>query len=361
MSVSLRQLQDVLRSCIKGDPGGSQVPKSFVTKVICSWDWWINSFLPGYQKDKTDYFVITKEFTDTKDLSLSVSSKNISIFQQQMPETPFSPSAPKHLALCGSVIDPFGITFDYEETFIEEGYPEEVARYNNHLLYLLDQYIYRAKFIEVIGAINITLQRPLQLFGPYTSNGAIDITKQKLPSNQAKSNTDKKILKCLKGINALDPYINRAIFYLNKALMSKHDSFNSITPLENCVTAVSDLVLKSKKSKIPQHPKRIKRMGKILSLSSQQIAVLNDLYTLRNHETSHVSDYQWWDFDEVTQEFMPVAFSVVTKVLSEGCKFEVQNRRFENPITNWSDWTALHAGELIKHTYLNRPSLTYDK
>ncbi|WEV47652.1 hypothetical protein OZX62_05165 [Bifidobacterium sp. ESL0690] len=332
-------------------------------QLLNSWNWWLEDFLPKYQQDKSNNYLIVRDFNNSDNLNLYANGNDIVV----LPAREYNKSFPGPFRfsnserddiqspLIGVVLNPFGLTYRYDHVFQSNGYSDEISFFNDSLLSLFNQYIYRAYYINVIGAVNIIYSSSMHFMGK--GIGSISLETEYTLPNIKLGKTEKDISPLVNTINSIDPHINRAVYYLNAALeFSNQDYSFCITPLENCATVISDMVLDRSSSKEASHPKRISEATHILGLNAADLNVLKDLYDLRNHQTSHPSIYQWWDLNEYAGSFMEEhAFPVVRNMLRLACKYEQDNRLFDAKITDWSSFLSIHGAQLLKLIRGNAP------
>jgi hypothetical protein len=350
----LPQFENILKSSFIKYMEGSDDPESLVDPMLESWRWWLDSFLVDYQQNPSNLSLITRDFADSEGLSIRASCADFCVAPGHLDNKAFA-DIPDDDRLIGCILNPFGIKYDFERTFEKQGYDEGIASFNNQLLFLLNQYIYRSYYINFIGAVDVVYGQSLSFMGRCSSTRRVD-KQYRLPKVESVTTSEKKVSSLLGTINSLDPHINRAVFYLNAAL-AYHDNDYSlcITPLENTVTVISDLVLNRISSREASHPLRVEMAAHNLGVSDHDLDILKDLYDLRNHQTSHPSIYQWWDLDEYVGDLMEEAFSVVTNMFCKACTFEQGHRLFEKDIGSWSAWVSTHGAELLKYLWGNYP------
>lgn len=228
-----------------------------------------------------------------------------------------------------------------------------------HLFHFISQYIYRSYQINLIGAIALSTGRAIDfrcgsvmyLSGQNYNN----IFNTSLRKNL--SFLDLKTLKYLKLINALDPYVNQAIFYYTKFLKLYEIGFveEALTAADNMV----DVIFQSIKERLKKPTKSRKKMGNYvyneIGLDDRVIKHnLDRLYLLRCRFTAHPSESKWWDFYEIYEaEIEEISYSV-RKLLIAYLKYENKNREIEAMPTLWSSWFKEYCSDIYDAIWFHK-------
>lgn len=220
----------------------------------------------------------------------------------------------------------------------------------SYLFHFISQYIYRSYQINLIGAIVLATQVPTDFRGDklnytYGEHAKENIRKFKGSVKENASELERKILGYLKLINALDPSVNKAIFYYIRALELKKFEFTeeSLTAADNMVDVIIQEM--KKRLKIPTQDRKLMSefVYKELRFFDQTDKYnLERVYLLRCRFTAHPSHSKWWDFYEIYENSIEEIMYSVRKFLISFLKYENINRQIESKPDLWSSWFKEH-------------------
>jgi hypothetical protein len=178
------------------------------------------------------------------------------------------------------------------------------------LIHFISQYIYRSYQINMIGAIALATDIPTDFRGntlksTYGVYAIEEIVKFKTFIEENTSELSLKTLGYLRLINALDPSVNKSIFYYIRFLELYSSEFTeeALTAADNMV----DVIFQSIKNRINAPTKERKEMCKYVYkelrfYDETDKDNLERLYLLRCRFTAHPSKSKWWDFNEIYEE-----------------------------------------------------------
>lgn len=220
----------------------------------------------------------------------------------------------------------------------------------SYLFHFISQYIYRSYQINLIGAIVLATQVSTDFRGDklnytYGEHAKENIRKFKGSVKENASELERKIFGYLKLINALDPSVNKAIFYYIRALELKKFEFTeeSLTAADNMVDVIIQEM--KKRLKIPTQDRKLMSefVYKELRFFDQTDRYnLERLYLLRCRFTAHPSHSKWWDFYEIYENSIEETMYSVRKFFISFLKYENINRQIESKPDLWSSWFKEH-------------------
>ena len=212
--------------------------------------------------------------------------------------------------------------------------------------HFISQYVYRSYQVNLIGAIALSIDRPTDFRGNTLRCVYGDNVAQKVNSFKKYLDGDSSILNLrtlgyLKLINALDPYVNKAIFYYVKFLELYEWGFveEALTAADNMV----DVIFQSIKKRLKKPTQSREEMSRyvydeIRCYNSIIKYDLDRLYLLRCRFTAHPSKSKWWDFYEIYEVEIETIKDSIRKLLISYLKYENKNREVESTPVLWSSW-----------------------
>ncbi|WMJ77793.1 MULTISPECIES: hypothetical protein [unclassified Sedimentibacter] len=214
------------------------------------------------------------------------------------------------------------------------------------LFHFISQYIYRSYQINMIGAIALSTDIPTDFRGNTLKStcdeyAIQEIEKFKTFIEENTSELSLKTLGYLRLINALDPFINKSIFYYTRSLELYSSEFTeeALTAADNMV----DVIFQSIKNRINAPTQERKEMCKYVYkelkfYDETDKHNLERLYLLRCRFTAHPSKSKWWDFYEIYEDDIEQIKLSVRKLLIKYLKYENKNRLIDAHPTLWSQW-----------------------
>jgi len=168
-----------------------------------------------------------------------------------------------------------------------------------------------------------------------------------------KGKKGKEVAEFLKTINALDPHVNRTIFYYIKSLELFETGYYEevVTNLDNLVAIIDHFIKKRFNNTCLDRENGRNQMVKELGLSKKTRDELEQLYLLRNGYASHPADYCWWDFYETFEEDVKKFFLTIKRTLISFYNYEKANRVVESHPDIWSEWFENNAEMLYDVIY----------
>ena len=169
-----------------------------------------------------------------------------------------------------------------------------------------NQYIFRSKQINLIGAIALTYGRCCDFRGNSLSEFIMPDLESEYNDFYNKihynlTNRSEILLHYLKIINALDPFVNKAIYYYTRSLTLREVGFDeeSVTCADNMVDTVFQAIKQRISIPTMQRKDMYKIIEKEILISHSTIKKLDDLYQLRCQFSAHPAQSKWWDFSEI--------------------------------------------------------------
>jgi len=216
----------------------------------------------------------------------------------------------------------------------------------SYIFHFISQYVYRSYQINLIGAIALATGTPTDFRGHTLRNIYGKLTESKIEEFKShviddKSELSLKTIGYLKLINALDPFVNKSIFYYTRSLELFESDFTeeALTACDNMV----DVIFQSIKTRLNAPPQERKEMCKYVYkeigfYDETDKHNLERLYLLRCRFTAHPSKSKWWDFYEIYEDDIEQIRLSVRKLLIAYLKYENTNRQIDAYPTLWSQW-----------------------
>lgn len=218
----------------------------------------------------------------------------------------------------------------------------------SYIIYQYMEYIQRSLVENLIGAVSVSYGISGSNIGDYIfRHGPSYIIKdinsfiKTIDMDKIKHNTKYRTFEYIMNkINALDPFVNRLVFYYNKSLRLFRETFEeeAIIALDNCIDIICQSIKKN--DKLPtMHRKNMHLIIKNkLDLNESSIEQMNSIYKLRCDFSAHPSKNLWWDFYEKHNDQFEILMSTITCVFIKFLQYENDNRNIEKYPTTWSSW-----------------------
>ncbi|HYE08857.1 MAG TPA: hypothetical protein VEF53_01610 [Patescibacteria group bacterium] len=227
--------------------------------------------------------------------------------------------------------------------------------------FIATQYIYRSFQINLIGSIAFTYNRYVDYKGNYISQTSLpSFTKEfqeferdiKTKSNKR----TERVKHYLNIINALDPHVNKALYYYVKAITLYDNNFSeeAVTNLDNSIDVMTQFV--KERLRLPTLARKdiLSIVDTQLGLGKNTLDSLEKLYLLRCRFSSHPAFSKWWDFGEIYEDNIESFFHTVRYSLVKMFEYETNNRTISPNPEKWSDWFKLNADKVYNATWFNR-------
>jgi|SRR5665648_169786 len=221
-----------------------------------------------------------------------------------------------------------------------------VSEQIDYLFHFISQYVYRSYQINLIGAIALATGIPTDFRGntlesTHGEYALQEIEKFKISIVENSSELSLKTKGYLRLINALDPFVNKAIFYYVRSIELNNFEFTeeSLTAADN----MADVIFQSIKIRMNALTQDRKEMSKYVF---KEIGLYDEtdkhnlerLYQLRCRFTAHPSKSKWWDFYEIYEDDIEQIRLTVRKLLIKYLKYENKNRQVDAHPILWSQW-----------------------
>lgn len=306
-----------------------EYPQKKVTKLKSALNKLVINILP--LRDSENIFLV-RDFRNTSNLNLNFTYNNIMCYYSE-----------KEDALMVGVLYPDWSSGNEWGNISKDRFVNEQI---NFLLHFFSQYIYRSYQVNMIGAISLATGIPTDFRGRTLNRTQGEEASLKIEEfntfiEERNSELNLKVLGYLRLINALDPFVNRSIFYFVKFL-----DLNRLDFIEEAITAADNMVcvilqsIKKRKNKPTQERKEMCNYvyDEIGLYDETDMHNLDRLYLLRCRFTAHPSKSKWWDFYEVFEADIKQIENSVRKLLILFLKYENNNRLVEAHPTMWSKW-----------------------
>lgn len=285
------------------------------------------------KRDDEQFFQI-RDFTNTLKLKLNLNYNNIMCYYSE-----------EENVLQVGIVCP-----NWSRGWKNISKDEFVSDQIDFLFHLISQYVYRSFQVNLIGAIALSTGIPTDFRGNtlryiYGDNVAKEVSNFKKYKDRVPSILNHKTLGYLRLINALDPYVNKAVFYYVRSLSLYDYNFTeeALTAADNMV----DVIFQSIKKRLKKPTQRREQMndyvyGEIKFYNNDAKYYLDRLYLLRCRFTAHPSKSKWWDFDEIYEDEIETIIISVRKLLITYLKYENDNREVDATPMLWSSWFKEH-------------------
>lgn len=297
------------------------------------------------RRDNEQLFQV-RDFTNTVDLNLSLSLNNIMCYYSN-----------EENALMVGVICP-----NWSNGWRGISKDKFVSEQIEYLFHFISQYVYRSYQVNLIGAIALSIDRATDFRGNtlryvYGGNVAQEVNSFKKYLDVDSSILNLRTLGYLKLINALDPYVNKAIFYYVKFLKLYELDFveEALTAADNMV----DVIFQSIKKRLKKPTQSREEMSnyvydQIGCYNSTMKYNLDRLYLLRCRFTAHPSKSKWWDFYEIYEVEIETIKDSIRKLLIAYLKYENRNREIEAIPMLWSSWFKEHCDKIYDSVWFHK-------
>lgn len=285
------------------------------------------------KRDNEQFFQI-RDFTNTSELKLNLNHNNIMCYYSD-----------EENVLKVGIVCP-----NWSRGWRDISKDEFVSDQIDILFHFISQYVYRSYQVNLIGAIALSTGIPTDFRGNtltniYGDNVAQEVSNFKKYIDREPSILNSKTLGYLKLINALDPYVNKAVFYYVRFLELYEFDFTeeSLTAADNMV----DVIFQSLKKRLKKPTQSREQMSdyvydEIKFYDSVPKHHLERLYLLRCRFTAHPSKSKWWDFYEIYEDEIETIKISVRKLLIAYLKYENDNREVDATPILWSSWFKEH-------------------
>jgi len=221
-----------------------------------------------------------------------------------------------------------------------------VSEQIDFLFHFISQYIYRSYQVNLIGAIALATGIPTDFRGntlkcTHGEYATQEIEKFKIFIGESTSELSLKTLGYLRLINALDPFVNKSIFYYIRSLELHNSEFTeeALTAANNMVDVIFQSIKNRKNAPTQERKEMCNYVYNEIGLYDETVKHnLERLYLLRCRFTAHPSKSKWWDFYEIYEDDIEQIRLSVRKLLIVYLKYENNNRQVDAHPTLWSRW-----------------------
>lgn len=232
---------------------------------------------------------------------------------------------------------------------------EDVYDVISWFFHYASQYVARSRMINIISALCLARQRTCDFRGFKLSRGPVERQDdfQGVLKFQVKeflnielygaTNYDERdpdVTGWIRKTNALDPFINRAVFQFINATKLHYSGF-----AEECITSLDKTVdIAHQYARARMHIINDDYLGHReaflteLGFNDEEQALLKLLYKIRNFFGGHASISKWWDFSEMFDTDIDDMLELVRSLLGKLIAHEEQNRIIEKNPSQWSNW-----------------------
>ena len=260
--------------------------------------------------------------------------------------------------ICGVVAPPWGSGW---RNISRDEYVEEMI---SAFFHFASQYVSRSRMTNLTGAIALTYERACDfrygglqryIVGNKTPFPTIESARimaahieEYVPAaNQSTDDSRKQreFITWALTINALDPYIQRAIYQYWKATALFAANFweEALTALDG----VTSVAAQFSQDRLGAGINPRQSLASFLKLSSSDSKQIIRLYEIRCDFGAHPSRSKWWDFAEIYDEDLDAFKDSVKRMLWRLCKAESKNRVVESHPKSWSDWFTKNAHMIL--------------
>lgn len=277
-----------------------------------------------------DSFFQVRDFTNTNNIDINFIYKNIMCYYSE-----------ERKALVVGVIAP-----DWRNGWRNISKDKFVSEQIDFIMHFISQYIYRSYQINLIGAIALAKCTSTDFRGVTLENlkgfslsNRIKEFKDTIQKHDSKKYLD--IIGYLKLINALDPFVNKAIFYYIKFLELDNLGYTeeALTAADNMIDVIFQFIKRHKKLVTMDRKKMSTIVYDEIGLFDTDIKnSIERLYMLRCQFTAHPARLKWWDFYEIYEYELEQIQLSVRRTLVLFLKYECNNRCIDAYPTIWSEW-----------------------
>lgn len=285
-----------------------------------------NQVLPSRDNEK---YYITRDFTNTENLYISFEDGRLKCYySERMKRLMVTLKCPQ-----------------WRDAYKYASKKKYITDILDNIMHFMFQYMYRAYQINLIGAIVLATGRCTDFRGQRMSTSGDASIVELLETFERKATELGKENNVIQGyyriINALDPYVNRVIFYYVHALDLNDKGYaeEAITALDNMVdTIFQDIRRRYKFSKQKREDLQDDVYEILKFYDSEGRTGIEKLYLIRCGFSAHPAQSKWWDFAEIYGEAITNFFSYARKFLVCYLKYENSHRVVENNPDRWSEW-----------------------
>lgn len=227
------------------------------------------------------------------------------------------------------------------------------------------QYVARSRMATVIGAISLSYDRACDFryegLSVYAVGGKGIMPTVASARSQANEVADYAPLRGLpqgrgrreralgawvSAINALDPYIHRAVFKYWRAVGLRDANFweESITALDSVTSVAAQYI--GQRLRVAGNARQA--LASVFGMSQSDARLLDELYKLRCDYGAHPGHTLWWDFSEVFERDIDAIWLASRRLLWRLCQSEQQHRRIDPAPDCWSDWFLAHGPMVLR-------------
>ena len=284
-----------------------------------------------------DYNVIARDLTNSEGLRSGFRGNGLSVF----------PTHGNRLAV--AVVCP-----DWDRGWGSISDDEWVSDQVGSFFHFARQYVLRSQIASVLGSLLIVYGRGCDFYGSWVvmrrnsesarpSEDAVTRVMEERGSAAGPEDggRTRSLHYWIREINALDPFVHRAVFQLVRATRLSEASFS-----EEAVTALDGL--SSVAAQFAQHRMGVDASSRadlaaLFSLSHHDGKILEHLYQMRCDFGAHPGWSKWWDFSEIYEEDLPRQFDASKRLLMKLIQVENDLRVVEPCRLSWSKWFNNHA------------------
>lgn len=238
---------------------------------------------------------------------------------------------------------------------------EIVADQIDLFFHFANQYITRSYQINLIGSIAFTYNRYCDFRGDFLSQCKLPFLIDEFEKfrDNIKPQFCKKIeiiKHHLNIINALDPYVNKAIYYYVKSIDLYDKDFyeEAITNLDNSIDVVTQFFKERLRLATMGRQDMLNILDNQIGLGRKVLTDLEKLYLLRCQFASHPALSKWWDFGEIYDDYFQRLFESVKFSLIKMFEYEANNRLITQNPEKWSDWFKENADKVYSSIWFDK-------
>lgn len=237
---------------------------------------------------------------------------------------------------------------DWEKGWRNISSDKHISDTIENYMFSSNQYVYRSYMINIIGALALTygisssfMGRTMFRYGHYNIIDDYQEFIDEIKIRKHNTNVNEKVFSyIMRKINALDPYVNRAIFYYSKSLSLLTNLYEeeAIISLDNCIDIIVQFIKKRKKMPTTKRKDMHQILKNILKINNTTAEYLDYIYDLRCGFAAHPARNLWWDFSEIHMYNYESIIENVRITLIKFLEYENKERIvIKNPIY-WYEW-----------------------
>jgi len=157
-------------------------------------------------------------------------------------------------------------------------------------------------------------------------------------------------------INALDPFVNKAICYYLRMISLYNDEYyqEAIANADNVIDVIGQSIKHRNKiatlERIVEHTK----INDELQLPKGTLEKLKKMNALRNKFASHPALAKWWDFSAVYENDIDEILDTVKTILTKFLQYESNNRIINDNPNSWAEWFIDNCDMVYDSTWFHR-------